>query len=177
MNPAKRMIAVFGTSRVQPGDEVFCLAEEVGRAIAQAGFDLVNGGYGGVMLASACGAAQAGGRIVGVSCKAFKRSRVNEHITDEVPTEDLQQRLATLVDMGQAYVILPGGTGTLLELADVWEHKNKGFDGYDKPIILVGDFWKPLIAMIRQADPRAPQAVITANTVEEVIRHLKETLR
>ena len=48
--------------------------------------------------------------------------------------------------------MLPGGTGTLLELAKVWELKNKGFLKADKPIILLGGFWKPLVELIATDD-------------------------
>lgn len=177
MNGPDKIISVFGASRIEPDNEMFRLAEELGRALAQAGFQVANGGYGGAMLASARGASQAGGRVHGVTCKAFKRSAANEFVTDEISTETLEERLAALIRLGQAYVVLPGGTGTLLELADVWEHKHKGFADADRPIILFGDFWKPLVAMMEQADPRTRSAVAIADTIEEVIRLLKETLR
>lgn len=177
MNEQASTIAVFGASRAEPDNEYFRLAEELGRALVQAGFQIANGGYGGAMLASARGAQQAGGRVYGVTCRAFKRGSANEFVTDEISTETLEERLATLIKLGQAYVVLPGGTGTLLELADVWEHKNKRFADADKPIILVGDFWKPLVALMETADPPSRKAVAIADTVEEVIRLLKETLR
>jgi predicted Rossmann-fold nucleotide-binding protein len=50
-------------------------------------------------------------------------------------------------------VVLPGGTGTLLELAKVWELKNKGFLEERKPIILAGAFWEPLVELIEADDP------------------------
>lgn len=177
MTDTRRTIAIFGSGQVRPEDELFPEAEALGRALAQAGFDIANGGYGGTMLASARGARQAGGRVTGVTCRAFKRSSPNEYVTDEVPTDTLEERLRTLVRLGDAYVVLPGGTGTLLELADVWEHRCKGFAEADKPILLLGDFWKPLVTMMETADPRSRPAVAIADTIEEVIRILKETLR
>lgn len=177
MTDARRTIAIFGAGKAKPDDESFRRAHDLGRALAQAGFDIVNGGYGGVMLASARGARQAGGRVTGVTCRAFKHSGPNEYITDEISTDTLEERLRTLVQLGDGYVVLPGGTGTLLELADVWEHRCKGFAGVDKPIILLGDFWRPLAAVMEQADPRSRQAIEIADTIEEVIQTLKEVLR
>jgi len=149
---SKKIITIFGTARAKPGDTIFTLAMETGRLLAQAGFAIANGGYGGTMLAAAKGAAEAGGEIIGVTCSAFKSSRANEYVTREIVTGSLDERLDTLVKLGQAYIVLPGGTGTLLELAKVWELKNKGFLKADKPIILLGGFWKPLIELIATDD-------------------------
>ena len=106
---------------------VYELAYSVGKLLAQAGFGIANGGYAGVMEASAAGAAKAGGLVTGVTCRAFKSAMANEYITKEIVTETLDQRIDTLIKAGDAFVVLPGGTGTLLELAKVWELKNKGF--------------------------------------------------
>lgn len=148
-----KTISIFGTAKAKPGDTAFVMAEETGRLLAQAGFTIVNGGYGGTMLAAAKGAAEAGGKTIGVTCSAFKGSRVNEYITREIVTTSLDERLDTLIKLGCGYVVLPGSTGTLLELAKVWELKNKSFLKPDKPIILVGGFWKPLVDLITAEDP------------------------
>ena len=171
-----KTITVFGTSKAQLGDSVFELAETVGRLLAENGFTIANGGYGGTMLAAAKGAAQAGGKVIGVTCGAFKRSKANEFITEEVKTDCLTDRLAKLIELGDGYLVLPGGTGTLLELADVWEHKNKGFSNADKPIILVGAFWQPLVSMMAVADTDSVVYVECAEAVEDAIELLKTIL-
>jgi uncharacterized protein (TIGR00730 family) len=145
---SEKTITIFGTGRAKQGDANFQLAYETGKLLAQAGFTIANGGYGGTMLAAAKGAAEAGGEIIGVTCSAFKNSTANEYVTHEIVTASLDERLDTLIRLGQAYVVLPGGTGTLLELAKVWELKNKGFLKTDKPIILVGGFWKTLVDLV-----------------------------
>lgn len=167
-----RTIAVFGSGNADPADAVFDAALSLGRQLAQAGFAVANGGYGGIMLASAMGARQAGGTVIGVTCRAFKRAGANAYVTDERPTETLNERLTTLIALGDAYVVLPGGTGTLLELADVWEHKNKGFA--DKPILLLGDFWTPLVEMMSRQDTRCRACVQIVNDVDEVPDILRE---
>lgn len=177
MTDQKHTITIFGSSRTSEQDDVFQLAEHLGQSLAEAGCGIANGGYGGTMLAAARGAARAGGTVTGVTCRAFKRSGPNEYITKEISTENLPQRLAKLIELGDAYIVLPGGTGTLLELADIWEHKNKGFANADKPIILIGAFWKPLVEIMAQADPKARQCIRTAETPKQVLQLLKETLK
>lgn len=172
-NDAAKTITVFGTSKAAPGDSVYAVAEELGRRLAENGFVIANGGYGGTMLAAAKGAAQAGGTVIGVTCTAFKRGKANEYVTREISTSCLSERLAKLIELGDAYVVLPGGTGTLLELADVWEHKNKGFANANKPIILVGTFWRPLLEMMAAADTDSVLHVQLADTPEEAAALLK----
>ncbi len=76
--------------------------------------------------------------MIGVTCSAFKKSVANEYVTREIVAGSLEERLQTLVELGRGYVVLPGGTGTLLELATVWELKNKGFLDQAKPIVAGG---------------------------------------
>jgi uncharacterized protein (TIGR00725 family) len=173
----ERMVSVFGTGRVQPGEPAYTLAEQVGRALAQAGFILANGGYRGTMHAAAKGAAEAGGTVIGVTCRAFKNSVANEFITREVATDSLEERLHNLIKAGRAYVVLPGGTGTLLELAAVWELKNKGFLDRARPIILVGDFWKPLVDLVAADDPRCLQYVAFAEGPDQVVELIRQAIK
>jgi uncharacterized protein (TIGR00730 family) len=166
----KKTVTIFGTGRAGEGDSAYMLAYETGRLLAQAGFTIANGGYGGTMLAAAKGASEAGGEVIGVTCSAFKSSTANEYVSHEVVTASLDERLDKLIQLGQAYVVLPGGTGTLLELAKVWELKNKGFLKTDKPIILLGGFWKPLVDSVASDDPDSSRYVMLVNEPQKVIK-------
>jgi uncharacterized protein (TIGR00730 family) len=166
---SKKIITIFGTSRARAGDVIFTMALETGRFLTQAGFTIANGGYGGTMLAAAKGAAEVGGEIIGVTCSAFKSSKANKYITRELVTGSLDERLDTLVKLGQAYIVLPGGTGTLLELAKVWELKNKDFPKANKPIILLGGFWKPLVELIATDDADSNSCVMLADEPKQAI--------
>jgi len=172
---SKKTITIFGTGRAKAGDSFYTQAYTVGKLLAEAGFTIANGGYSGTMLAAAKGAAEAGGEIIGVTCSAFKNSNANEYITREIVTSSLDERLDTLIKLGQGYVVLPGGTGTLLELAKVWELKNKGFLEADKPIILVGGFWKPLVDLIAADDPDSSRYVKQADEPSQVVKLITDS--
>lgn len=163
-----KTITIFGTANAKSGEPVYTLAYQTGKLLAQAGFVIANGGYGGTMLAASKGAAEAGGETIGVTCSAFARTP-NKYISREIVTDSLDKRLDTLIKLGQAYVVLPGGTGTLLELAKVWELKNKGFIEADKPIILVGGFWKPLVDLIAVDDPDSSRYIRQADGPKQVV--------
>ena len=169
-----KTITIFGTANAKSGDAAYELAYETGKLLARAGFTIANGGYGGTMLAAAKGATEAGGETIGVTCSAFKGSKTNEYVTREIVTGSLDERLDTLIKLGQGYVVLPGGTGTLLELAKVWELKNKGFIKEDKPIILVGGFWKPLVDLIAAEDPESSQYIRQADGPKEAVELISD---
>ena len=166
---SEKTVTIFGMAEAKPGDTAYTLAYETGKMLAQAGFTIANGGYGGTMLAAAKGAIEAGGKTIGVTCSAFKQSTANEYISREIVTGSLDERLDTLIELGRAFVVLPGSTGTLLELAKVWELKNKGFLEADKPIILVGGFWKPLVDLITADAPDSRGHIHQADGPEQVV--------
>jgi hypothetical protein len=163
---------MFGSGRAKAGTPDFDQAEAMGRAIAQAGWALCNGGYGGTMEAGAKGAFEAGGHTIGVSYGVLGRGRgVNRYIREEVSTEDHQARLQALLDRGDGYVILPGGTGTLVELATCWELKNKRLAS-NRPIVLLGDYWRAVVDTAGRDDPSAVERVSIAGSVEEAVATL-----
>jgi uncharacterized protein (TIGR00725 family) len=172
---ANKVITIFGTGRAKSGDEIFNLAFRTGSLLAEGGFTIANGGYGGTMLAAAKGARQAGGKVIGVTCSEFS-GQANEYISREIVTASLDERLHKLIELGAGFVVLPGGTGTLLELAMVWELKNKGFLRQDKPVIIIGDFWKELINTVSRDDAGSIEYIEQANGPEKAVALLKEHL-
>src|SRR5688500_14560534 len=113
-------LVIFGGSAYAETDQTFLDAERVGEEVARAGWAIINGGYGGTMLACSRGARRAGGHVIGVGCSIFKSSP-NEFCSDVQMTDTLLARLGRLIDLGDAYLTMPGSTGTLAELAFVWE--------------------------------------------------------
>jgi uncharacterized protein (TIGR00730 family) len=140
-------VTLFGSSVPQENSADYITAYECGRMLAKAGMTVCNGGYGGTMEASAKGAKEAGGATVGVTVSNWSR-KPNPWILREVKATSLIERLMKLVEIGNAYVVLPGGTGTLLEFACVLELINKGLISR-KPVVLVGDFWDGVMESLR----------------------------
>lgn len=141
-------ISIFGSSRPRPGEAEYQVAHELGSALARAGFTVCNGGYGGIMEASARGAKEAGGRTIGIVSSAFGGRTANPWIDQIVDAPSLMARLLQLVAQGDGYAILKGGTGTLLELAAVWEFMNKSVI-VTKPIVIVGGFWDDIVRTLK----------------------------
>ena len=98
------------------------------------------------MEAISKGASQSQRNIIGVTSAVFSPTP-NEFVNMQVHTMNLYERLQKLIDLGNGYIILKGGTGTLVEFALVWELMNKNIV-QGKPIIAVTDFWKPVIDLL-----------------------------
>jgi uncharacterized protein (TIGR00725 family) len=145
-----RTITVFGSSRPRESDNEYATARQLGAELAKKGFSVCTGGYGGVMEAVSRGAHDEGGRTIGVTARFFKAA-ANEWLNKEIGLKTWQDRLFELIDRGDGYVLCAGGTGTLVELAVVWEMINKRVMP-PKPMVVLGDFWKPVIDRVRQAE-------------------------
>ena len=144
----KKVITIFGSSRPKEGDEEYQLAYEVGKQLSLVGFTICNGGFGGIMEASARGAKEAGGKAIGVTFN-IKGRAANSWIGENIHVPALIDRMLKLVELGDAYVVLKGGTGTLLELAAVWEFINKDLL-VEKPIVIIGGFWSGVVETLRE---------------------------
>lgn len=117
-----RLVSVFGSSRVQPGDPLYDEALSWGHAIGEAGFGVATGGYGGAMEAVSRGVRERDQLVVGVTAPALFPERVhcNRYVDVEIPAPTLTSRIERLLDMGWAWIVLPGGVGTLAELVLAW---------------------------------------------------------
>jgi uncharacterized protein (TIGR00725 family) len=149
-----RIVTVFGSSRPRAGHPEYEEARELGRQLASQGLVVCTGGYGGVMEAASRGAKQAGGRTLAVTA-AFFRGRANRWVDEEVRVPTWQERLFELIRRGHGYVACRGGTGTLVELAVVWEMLNKSVMR-GKPFAVLGEFWRPVIERVREVEVGHP---------------------
>jgi uncharacterized protein (TIGR00730 family) len=150
MKKQAKIVTVFGSSRPREGDLHYAQARALGAALAAKGLVVCSGGYGGVMEAVSRGAKEAGGSTLAITAQFFK-SRANRWVDEEIRVKTWQARLFELIKRGRGYVTCPGGTGTLVELAVVWEMLNKGAMS-KKPLVVLGDFWQPVIERVREVE-------------------------
>ena len=165
------VISVFGSSRSVRGDEAYRIALDLGAALARAGYAVASGGYSGVMEAVSRGAAEAGGRAIGVVSSVFS-TKANQWVAETIVVPKWEDRLLKLISLGWGCVALPGGTGTLVELAVAWEMVHKRVMS-KKPIVVLGQFWRPVVAHIEAADRETRGIVRVANTVADAISALR----
>jgi hypothetical protein len=177
-------VSVFGGSQCKPGDEAYQEAEYLGKLLALSGITVLTGGYIGVMEAVSRGAANVGGQVVGVTCdeiEAWRPVGPNAWITEERRFPTLRQRLFALIDGCDAAIAMPGGIGTLAEMAEMWSQiQCRAIT--PRPIILVGRGWLDTISIFYSSfDPYIPnqyrRLLTFAENVEAAIAYLNEYLK
>ncbi len=172
-----RAVTVFGSARTRPGDPEYRQAEELGRALAKAGHTVITGGGPGEMEAVSKGAFEAGGRTIGVCIELPHEEKPNPYLTHVVSFRYFFVRKVMFVKYTKAFIILPGGFGTLDELFEaltlVQTRKVPPF-----PVILVGDdaFWEGLLTWLSSSllrcgkiGPEDLALLQRARTTEEVL--------
>lgn len=142
-------IAVFGGAWVGETEPEYGEASAFGRLCGEAGVEVVNGGYGGIMAAVSRGAAEGGGTVVGVTIGSFSEQvKVNRWLSHEVEAVDLFARLPLICD-AEAWVAFPGGVGTLSEVALCWNLVQTESVA-QRPLIIVGDRWDQALKTFRE---------------------------
>lgn len=144
-----RAICVFCASSLHIAEHHVRLAAEVGTELARRGHTLVSGGGSISSMGAVARAARAGGaRTVGVIPKALMEMEVGDHDADElIVTPDMNTRKAEMQRRAEAFIVLPGGLGTMEELFEVWSGRVLGM--HDKPIAILDPtgLYEPLKAM------------------------------
>jgi uncharacterized protein (TIGR00730 family) len=142
-------VTVFGSARFKEDHPYYTLAREIGRRLAQAGATVMTGGGPGIMEAANRGAKEAGGYSIGCNIQLPLEQRPNPYLDRWVTFRYFFVRKVLLVKYSYAFVIMPGGFGTLDELFEaVTLIQTKKIESF--PLILVGtEYWKPLLDFVR----------------------------
>ncbi len=173
-----KSITVFGSAMPLQGDAEYETAYNLGKLIAANGFDVVNGGYNGIMEAVSRGAIENGGTATGITVGLFNK-KPNEFLTKIVTCDNLFERINKLIDLGDAYVVLQGGTGTMLEFAAVWEYLNKGIVER-KPIVCYSPMWEGVGEIINEQlkkEGKSTNLVSFFDDVEKMVEFIVSKLR
>ncbi len=175
-------VTVFGSARFGTGHRYYELARAIGAGLARAGFAVMTGGGGGIMEAANRGAREAGGLSLGCNIRLPREQQPNAYLDKFIHFEHFFARKVMLVKYSSAFVVMPGGFGTLdetFELATLIQNgKIERF-----PLIAVGrEFWRPLMQFIEETlvhegtvTPPEMRFLQLADSVEEVVDVVRET--
>jgi len=144
-------ITIYGSARLRPEDELFTQTEEIACRLGQMGFSIITGGGPGVMEAANKGAFKAGAKSVGLNIELPEEQVCNAYTTKSITFSHFFARKVMLVKYATAFIIMPGGLGTLDELTEVLTliqtHKMKPF-----PVILFGNsYWQGFLDWLRSS--------------------------
>ncbi len=176
-------VSIFGSARVQPGDDPYEKAVVIARRLAENGFNIITGGGPGIMEAGNRGAREGGGRSIGLNIHLPMEQVANQYADLRVEFKYFFVRKVMFLKYAQAYVGMPGGFGTLDEIFEaltlIQTHRMRPF-----PVILFGkDYWAGLIEWIRTVlldrkmiSPDDLDLVSLTDDPEEVVKIIKRTV-
>lgn len=148
-SPYLKRVAIFGSADVGDEDEVYKEAFKVSQLLAKEGKVIVDGGGPGIMMAATQGARSVGGHTLAVTMYPTDMPNFEGRSEDnvahkEIRTKNYIERMFTLMDNADCFVIFKGGTGTLSEWATAWLLAHLYY-GHHKPFVLYGEFWHEVI--------------------------------
>jgi uncharacterized protein (TIGR00730 family) len=172
-----KTITIFGSSMPLPGDTEYEDAYYIGKSLAKKGYNICSGGSMGIMDAVSKAANEEGREAIGVTVEIFN-SKTSQYLTKEIKCPTLYERLENLVSIGDGYIILPGGTGTLLEISLVWEMFNKNLMSV-KPTACFGDIWTKIVEPMEERlkfEKRNVNLINCFGDRESLIKFIKEKI-
>src|SRR4030043_1469000 len=176
-------VSIFGSTRAKPEDEVYQKAERIGQLLAENGFSVITGGGPGAMEAANKGASSSGGKSIGLNIELPLEQKPNPYANITLSFRYFFVRKVMFVKYAVAYIILPGGFGTMDELLEsvtlIQTHKIKPF-----PVILVGtNYWKGFLDWIKEVllkegkiSPEDLDILQLIDEPAEIIKTIKKTV-
>ncbi len=175
-------ISIFGSARTKPGQPYYELTVEVSKKLAQEGFGIITGGGPGIMEAANKGASEAGGKSVGINIELPFEQHANDFVNRDLNLhfDYFFVRKVMFVKYSQAFIMMPGGFGTMdefFEVATLIQTRKM----LQVPLVLVGsEYWKGLIDWMKQSmlvlekniSPEDFDLLKLADTAEEVTKHV-----
>ena len=181
LTEVRHAVSIFGSARTKPGDPSYQMAETLAGLLAEQGFGVITGGGPGVMEAANKGAAEVGGQSVGMNIRLPFEQKPNPFANISIDYKYFFIRKVMFVKYAMAYVILPGGFGTMDELFEaltlIQTKRIKPF-----PVILMGsEYWKGLVDWLKKTmlrdDKISPDDLELIKIIDdphEAVRHIQK---
>jgi uncharacterized protein (TIGR00730 family) len=181
LSKLKNAVSIFGSARVTPDDPYYQKTEKLARRLAEKGFSVITGGGPGIMEAANKGAAEAGGKSVGMNIRLPFEQKPNPYANISIDYKYFFIRKVMFVKYAMAYIIMPGGFGTMDELFEaltlIQTRRIKSF-----PVILMGsEYWKGLLDWLKKTMVRGgmilPEDLDFIEIIDdpdEAVRHIQK---
>jgi uncharacterized protein (TIGR00730 family) len=176
-------VSMFGSARAEPGSHAYEMAEQTAKLLAENGYGVVSGGGGGIMEAVNKGASEAGGLSIGLNIELPHEQEPNKYSNQRLEFHYFFIRKVVFVKYSQAYVVLPGGFGTMDELFEaltlIQTQRIRPF-----PTILMGsEYWGGLISLMKESmlaskyiNPDDMECFQVADDPETVVKRIKRSI-
>jgi len=145
-SPSRPRLAAFGSSRIGSESEVYQDVLLLSEKIARSGWNGITGGHQGMMAAFSEGMHAGNGHIQGITLERFP-TPPNNTLSEELRAHNFFDRMGMMIEQADAWLVLPGGLGTLSELAMTWDLiAIRVLE--PRPLLLYGDMWQPIISTL-----------------------------
>ncbi len=173
-------VTVFGSARFREDHPYYTLARTVGQRLARLGFTVMTGGGPGIMEAANRGAKDAGGLSVGCNIVLPREQKISAYLDRWVTFKHFFVRKVMLVKYSYAFVVMPGGFGTMDELFEAMTLiQTKKIESF--PVVLIGkDYWQPLVDFLNEMvrvgtiDPWDLDLLLFTDSVDEAMTHIQK---
>ncbi|MDR1313332.1 MAG: TIGR00730 family Rossman fold protein [Deltaproteobacteria bacterium] len=183
MSEAGPCVSMFGSARTEPGDPAYKMAERTAYLLAKSGFGVVSGGGGGIMEAVNKGASEAGGLSIGLNIELPHEQEPNRFSNVKMNFHYFFIRKVVFVKYSQAYVVLPGGFGTMDEFFEaltlIQTRRIRSFPAY----LMGSEYWAGLIEWMKASmldkkyiNPDDLDTFLMSDDPEEVVKNIRRTL-
>ena len=177
----KNCVTVYGSARFKEGHVYYELARSIGKALAENGFTVMTGGGPGVMEAANRGAKEGGGTSLGCNIALPFEQKFNGYVDQKVEFEFFFTRKVILRKNSIAYVLMPGGFGTMDEIFEVLTLIQTG-KLPERPVVCMGtDYWKHLGTFLRETmlkegtiSPADMELAFVTDDIQEAIDHIRQ---
>lgn len=179
MSKVTPAVSIFGAAREKPGNKYYKIADEIGAGLVKKGFSVITGGGPGLMEAGNKGAFEAGGKSIGLNIELPHEQKPNKYVTKSMQFRYFFARKVMFVKYATAFIIMPGGFGTMDELFEsVTLIQTKKINEF--PVVLVGrEYWSGLLEWMKKEmigrgyiDREDLRFFITADTADEAVSHV-----
>ena len=173
-------VTVFGSARTRPDAPDYELARGIARQLAEKGYGIISGGGPGIMEAANRGAQEGGGKSIGLLIELPREERANPYIDKAISFRYFFVRKMMFVKYAKAFVVMPGGLGTMDELFEAFTLiQTRRIQKF--PVILVGrEYWKGLLDWLRtnvlsegKISPEDLDILKICDTPEDVVQEIE----
>lgn len=180
---AEKIITIFGSARITPDNPIFQKTFDLAKHFSQLEYTICTGGGPGLMLAGSMGGKEGGSKTLGLSILLPHEQKPNDYLDENVTFQNFSQRKIVFSAVSNAYIIVPGGYGTLDELFEVATLMQCKVISHAPIVLFDKTFWQPLMDFIKQSMLREgtiKQAdydhFFLTDSVEEAVKHIEQNL-
>ena len=184
LSKLRNEVSIYGSARATQSNRYYQIARDLGYKLGKAGYTVITGGGPGIMEAANWGAHEAGADSIGLDIMLPMEQRENQYVTKSLAFHYFFTRKVMLSASSQAYIVFPGGFGTLDEMFEVVTLTQTGKTDTTVPVILVGKkYWAPLLEWIKNVmleeerfiDPQDMNIFHLVDSADEALKIVKKT--